>query len=1111
MKSSRIRKMKLFSTSIVLMFCSSVLFSNCTQNGFQVSDTAGEATLGSSGEPLGIVVNFTKVPLNMVNANSISFAYEISGQNASNVSAKCYLNQTLQADCTSPIDVSLLPDADYTLTINATNQNSLVLATAKRSFRLDRRAPVLTINQAPSGTLSSTSASISFSVTDNFPGAVAYCSLDSAAFTSCSSPYNLSNLAQGAHSVQLYAQDAAGISSSKQTVSFSVNTTVPSSSIPTVTITQKPASIFNVTSASFSFSGSSSGSTIAGYQCSLDNAAFAACSSPQSYSTLADGIHNFSVKATDALGQPSSAVGYSFAVDTIKPSAPSVNSDQMNPTKSTALNLTFNSTDASGLAKYECKLDAGSYTTCVSPQAFSGLSNASHSFAVRATDNAGNVSAEGSYSMLVDTVAPVVTISSQPASSTQSTSASFAFSISDALSGVNLIECQLDSQAYVNCSSPQAYSNLAVGSHTFNLRGTDKAGNSKVQSYSWSIAAASTPTPSPSPSPGGGGIAADEIFDSSGNLIGSAYVAMANDFSSDAAIAYRFGAANSAPAAGAPTYWKPSDSIFYPHGNKCYQQEFPNDTPDTSLTITAQLGSVDCSRNDYGSTMGDVIYRADSASSNPGVTPLLTLDLSAGVITEKPQLFWIYGNNKTTDPLLEKVNGGTSPMKPIAMGRCVEHDCAQALVAFQDGTMAGVGSNTASQTTKFKWPAGKVPTAIAITNNSEFALVTIWDTINLKGQVAVLALGSLADGGKVGGPYDPSPMTWPGLYPGIRQMSNFVFIKLLGFIDLPGMVAPIGISASTDFSVMQDNGHSTQGWLYDPVGGTGADFSYQELNLVNSQANQKSFAVGGLNASLISRSGVAVVISKSEKKAIFLNLKPLFDKMNNSYFEASFTSMKAMVANTGLGDSQWPPVFAVDNYAPTILKTVSFAQKPTAVSISILANPGQAWIGTEDGVIHSFNVAGVQSGSNMDPSLISEVGSLQVGKNPTSIVHHVLTGLGIFGSSNTEVWVVSRGDQKVQLVDMVAKKIQKTLQDSRLVDPITVDETQQSPMLTSVITLTDYSGKQVMNYRYAPIDLQGGNAPLHIGIGQSGNDLFEFGGAYSLPGKPFNFTGSNIP
>jgi len=490
-----LRKLKPMVLSLVLILSGSFLYNNCSKGGFTVAGS-GDLNMASS-EPSAVSVIFSKVPLNMVNANSVSFSYEISGNNLSGVSAKCYLDQTLQADCSSPIDLSAMPDGDYTLTVDATNQNSLVLATAKRSFRLDRKGPVLTINSAPSGTINTTSASISFSVVDNFPGAAASCSLDNAAFAACTSPYNITNLAQGAHSVRLYAQDSAGNKSATQTVSFSVNTSV---SVPTVAISQMPSAFSNSASASFSFAGSSSGSTIASYQCSIDNSAFAACSSPQAYSSLAEGSHSFSVKAIDATGQASSPASYSFAVDVIAPSAPAVSSNQMNPTKSTSLNLSFNSSDASGIAKYECKLDAGAYAACVSPQAFSGLSSASHTFAVRATDKAGNVSADGSYMIVIDAVPPVVTITSQPASSTQSTSASFSFSVTDALSGVNLMECQLDNQMYVNCSSPQSYSNLSAGMHSFNIRGSDKAGNSTVQGYSWSIASAATPTPTPSPS-----------------------------------------------------------------------------------------------------------------------------------------------------------------------------------------------------------------------------------------------------------------------------------------------------------------------------------------------------------------------------------------------------------------------------------------------------------------------------------------------------------------------------------------------------------------------------------------------------------------------------------
>lgn len=411
MKSLTSKKNGSIALCFGLIICSAVLYTNCSsKNGFNISGSNGETDLASS-EPSEVSVIFNKVPLNMVNANSVAFSYEISGSNFSGVSAKCYLDQTLQADCSSPIDLTSKPDGDYTLTVDATGQNSLVLATAKRSFRLDRKAPVLTINSVPSGTINTSSASISFSVTDNFPNAVAYCSVDNTVFAVCTSAYALSNLASSAHNVRIYAQDGAGNKSGTQTISFSVDTAI---AIPTVAISQMPAAFSNSAAASFSFSGASAASTIASYQCSMDSSAFAACSSPQTYSNLSEGSHSFTVKAIDATGQSSSPANYSFAVDVTKPSTPVVNSNQMNPTTSTSLNLTFNSIDASGVAKYDCKLDAGSFVTCVSPRAFSGLSVASHSFAVRATDKAGNVSSEGSYSIVIQAPTPVSTPTPTP-------------------------------------------------------------------------------------------------------------------------------------------------------------------------------------------------------------------------------------------------------------------------------------------------------------------------------------------------------------------------------------------------------------------------------------------------------------------------------------------------------------------------------------------------------------------------------------------------------------------------------------------------------------------------------------------------------------------------
>ena len=50
-------------------------------------------------------------------------------------------------------------------------------------------------------------------------------------------------------------------------------------------------------------------------------------------------------------------------------------------------------------------------------------------------------------------------------------------------------QCQLDGGAFSECASPQSYSNLAAGSHTFAVKAVDAAGNVAVspESYTWTI------------------------------------------------------------------------------------------------------------------------------------------------------------------------------------------------------------------------------------------------------------------------------------------------------------------------------------------------------------------------------------------------------------------------------------------------------------------------------------------------------------------------------------------------------------------------------------------------------------------------------------------------
>jgi hypothetical protein len=73
-----------------------------------------------------------------------------------------------------------------------------------------------------------------------------------------------------------------------------------------------------------------------------------------------------------------------------------------------------------------------------------------------------------------DTEAPQTTIASGPQGKTTNASPSFTFSSSEPDSS---FECRLDSGSWSSCTTPKSYQNLAAGTHVFEVRATDPAGN----------------------------------------------------------------------------------------------------------------------------------------------------------------------------------------------------------------------------------------------------------------------------------------------------------------------------------------------------------------------------------------------------------------------------------------------------------------------------------------------------------------------------------------------------------------------------------------------------------------------------------------------------------
>lgn len=85
----------------------------------------------------------------------------------------------------------------------------------------------------------------------------------------------------------------------------------------------------------------------------------------------------------------------------------------------------------------------------------------------------------------VDKTAPKVEFTKVPELVTNSLTALFMFNVSDTGSGLHTVQCRLDSGAFADCTNKAEYQLTALGTHVFEIKAVDKAGNSTKVIYKW--------------------------------------------------------------------------------------------------------------------------------------------------------------------------------------------------------------------------------------------------------------------------------------------------------------------------------------------------------------------------------------------------------------------------------------------------------------------------------------------------------------------------------------------------------------------------------------------------------------------------------------------------
>jgi hypothetical protein len=248
---------------------------------------------------------------------------------------------------------------------------------------------------------------------------------------------------------------------------------------PAPVIRSAPASPSGSSDASFTFTDDEP----AALSCQLDGGAFSDCSSGSAgYSGLADGAHTFAVMAVDKAGNDSALATYTWTIETTQPVAAITDKPPLITNQATA---SFSFSAQQSDSTYQCSLDGSAFSACTSPQLYRGLPDGPHTFAVQAT-HLGHTGPPAEYRWTIDTVAPETAIDSRPPNPSTSSSAAFGFTSSEPGGS---FWCSLDAAGFAPCTSPQPYSGLANGSHTFRVRASDPAGNSDATpaTYSWRI------------------------------------------------------------------------------------------------------------------------------------------------------------------------------------------------------------------------------------------------------------------------------------------------------------------------------------------------------------------------------------------------------------------------------------------------------------------------------------------------------------------------------------------------------------------------------------------------------------------------------------------------
>ena len=284
---------------------------------------------------------------------------------------------------------------------------------------------------------------------------------------------------------------------------------------PAPVLTQTPTNPSG-DSATFAFTEAEAGASV---ECRLDTAAYTHCDSPVSFAALTPESHTFQARATDTVGNLSTVTSYTWTVNTTIPTItigfPAM-AGAYNDNGFTAGCGTATSGDLCGSSEDDVavtavsvslrQLSSGLYwngtgfsatgetwlaASLLSSDWNYGIAAASlpeGDFTLRARASDGVNLGYDTRTFTIDRTAPSAPALTVPPPPTSGPSVGVEFTTGDQSAS---FQCRLDGGTWASCASPQRYDNLTSGTHTFEVRAVDRAGNtSATTSRTWTVDAA---------------------------------------------------------------------------------------------------------------------------------------------------------------------------------------------------------------------------------------------------------------------------------------------------------------------------------------------------------------------------------------------------------------------------------------------------------------------------------------------------------------------------------------------------------------------------------------------------------------------------------------------